>query len=129
MLKHTGARPMTEKLSLDRVVHLAQAGETFTLNGATVPLDDLIAIATAASRSKAMIRLRGLSGRPLEELMRITVASQGRVILDDEVAAPRIKPPARRGWFGLRAGSLARPAGGFPPPGGRMTEIDRRDHL
>jgi hypothetical protein len=121
---------MTEKLSLDRVVHLAQAGETFTLNGATVPLDDLIAIATAASRSKAMVRLRGLTGRPLEELMRITVASQGRVILEDDVAAPpRVKPPGRRGWFGLRAAPPEKAPAGYPASAAKLAETDRRYQL
>lgn len=122
---------MAEKLSLDRVLGLAKAGEAFILNGATVPLDDLIAIATAASSSKATIRLRGLGGRPLEELMRITVASQGRVILeDDEPPTRRAKPPMRRTWFGLRSPVPVPRADvlDIPSPAA-LDSIDRHGHV
>jgi hypothetical protein len=93
---------MPEVLSVDRVLRIAEAGEAFTLNGAAVPLKDLIAIATAARRSRGMVRFCGLTGRPLEDLMQITVASQGRVIIvDDEPAGPA-RQPRRRSWLPLR---------------------------
>lgn len=94
---------MAEVLSVANVIRIAESGEPFMLNGAHVPVSDLVAIAAAASRSGACVKFSGLAARPLEDLMRITVASQGHVILDDgQPAAPVQAPPPRRSWFGLR---------------------------
>lgn len=99
-------RRMTEVLSVDNVLRIAESGEGFTLHGATTPLPDLLAIAAAAGRSKAPVRFRGVGRRPLEDLMRITVASQGQVTIEDDddvlAAAPR------RSWFGRRIQSGSR---------------------
>jgi hypothetical protein len=97
-----------EVLSVEKVVRIAERGEGFVLNGASVPLRDLLAIATAARGSRGLVRFRGLTGRPLEDLMRITVASQGRVIIEED-DIPTASPPIRRGWFVRRPRAPARP--------------------
>lgn len=92
---------MAEVLSVENVVRIAESGEGFTLQAATTPLPDLLAIAAAAGRSGARVRFRGLGDRPLEDLMRIMVASQGQVVIEDDDEFLSAAP--RRGWFGWRA--------------------------
>ena len=95
---------MSEKLTVDRVIGLAESGEVFTLNGAEVPLQDLLAIASAASRSAGVVRLCGIGERPLEDLMRIAVAGQDHVILDERApSARKATASVRRTWFGLKS--------------------------
>ena len=99
---------MRETLSVDKVMRLAEAGETFTLEAGDCPMQDLVLIAAVIGQSRARVRFRGLHDRPIEDLMRLTVASQGRVVLEQQptAAAP---PAARVGWLRRR---LRRPPAG-----------------
>ena len=66
----------------DDLVRIAAAGGGLVINGNMRRTDELVRIAAAASRHGARLRLKGLTIRPVEELIKIAAAGKGSVIFD-----------------------------------------------
>lgn len=92
---------MTQALGGSLAARPAKGG-SLRLRVGDRPLDELLSIAAAASRSRSRIELTGTRAKPLEDLMRIAVTGGDCVVFGvdhDERPALAASSPRRRWWF------------------------------
>jgi DNA replication protein len=73
---------MFEMRPIEDVIRVASAGGGFAMEARVKQTNDLVRIASAASKSGARVIFRGLDVRPVEDLIRIASAGKGTVIFE-----------------------------------------------
>ena len=75
--------------STEQLVRIAAAGGGMRFSAVGRSTDDLVRIAAAASTGGARLFLSGMSGRPIDDVIKVAAAGRGAVVFESKRTAGR----------------------------------------